>query len=907
MKRFELINKLIKHYDFKSYLEIGVRNPDDNLNIIDVQHKDGVDPAGGCNYPVTSDEFFSQIDKNKKYDIVFIDGLHHDYQVIRDIENSLNHLSENGIIVCHDCLPFSELMQRKEECVGEWTGDVWKAIAKFRIERNDLEINVVDTDYGLGIIRKGKDVPFKYNGEELTYDFYVNNRDSLLNVITVDEFNKHYLKMLTNKDSEDIFIVDCWLDTKEKEDTLINLIEILRNFKIPILLCGHYPANPEIQKMVDYYIYDGNNDILLEKDFEEYGVVSDRWTIFNGAKISNKMGFHHDYAIWETMRNAFNYAKYLGKKYIHFLEYDNLPDPTQYKQAFLEYSRKYDAIIYEYSEKSSVNKSLSEFCSTYIFSIKIDTAINLISKINSKREYFTNRPNGWQLERVFLKYLKEVTNSIFVSQYIPNNNELNVHAVWNRDHIDRNGGRFQIYLAVDNLKQLYIHFISGFTDKPADIDYIVDINYGDYKNFYTVKKNQYHLVKLGKYRENQNVTVYHRGVEVFNQFLNMNFNKFYKLNKLEWENKITENIEPKEITVNFIDGPFIEIKDSDELERDFEILFINKKTNEKLFNSTIKDGWWTKCSLKYFIDWKIIIKSDSFYNEYDFDLTNKRVLISFESKSLGDNLAWMPYVEKFMIDRKCEVICSTFFNGLFRNQYPDITFVEPGSTVDNIHALYRLGLFYVNNEIDYTRHPSTPITEPLAKVASDILGLDYVELKPKLPKLGKKKYKRVCIATHSTSQCKYWNNPTGWQDVVDYLNEKGYEVRLLSREHDGYMGNKNPIGVVQQPPSSVPEILKTIEESELFIGISSGLSWLSWASGTPTILISGFTDDILEPKDGIVRIINKDVCHGCWQTHKFNPGDWNWCPIHKGTEKQFECSKMITSDDVIKKISSLIS
>ena len=64
------------------------------------------------------------------------------------------------------------------------------------------------------------------------------------------------------------------------------------------------------------------------------------------------------------------------------------------------------------------------------------------------------------------------------------------------------------------------------------------------------------------------------------------------------------------------------------------------------------------------------------------------------------------------------------------------------------------------------------------KVASDILGLDYVELKPKLKKLGKKKQKRVCIAIHSTAQAKYWNNPNGWQDVVDFLKNKGLVKNL---------------------------------------------------------------------------------------------------------------------------------
>ena len=140
--------------------------------------------------------------------------------------------------------------------------------------------------------------------------------------------------------------------------------------------------------------------------------------------------------------------------------------------------------------------------------------------------------------------------------------------------------------------------------------------------------------------------------------------------------------------------------------------------------------------------------------------------------------------------------------------------------------------------------------------------------------------------------------------MVDYIKLRGYDVVLLSREHDGYMGNLNPQGVIQHPDGPVEDVLQTIQESELFIGLSSGLSWLSWGTDTPTVIISGFTDDTLEPKLGIERIINKSVCHGCWSRHRFNPGDWNWCPDFKDTPRQFECTKSITSDmviDVVKK------
>ena len=910
MRRYEVINKFIKHNNFKSYLEIGVRNPDDNLNIINVEHKDGVDPAGNCNYPITSDEFFAQLDKDFKYDIIFIDGLHHDYQVIRDIENSINHLSDNGVIVCHDCLPFSEVMQRQEECDGEWTGDVWKAIAKFRIERTDLEINTVDTDYGLGIIRKGNNTPFKYNGEELTYDFYTSNRNELLNVITVDTFLKHYFpKQSSNNEYEDdIFIVDCWLDTPEKENTLIGLIERLRNFNIPILLCGHYPVKPEIQKLVDHYIYDGNNDILLEKDFEEYGVASDRWTSLNGVKVINKMGFHHDYAIWGTMRNAFNYAKYLGKKYIHFLEYDNLPDPIQYKQAFLEYSHRHDAVIYEYAEKSSVNKDFAEFCATFIFSIKTDVALELISKVNSKIEYFANRPNGWQLERVFLKYLKDVTNNIFTSKYIANDNELNVHAVWNRDHLDRNGGRFQIYLAVDNSNQLYIHFISGFTDKPADKDYLVEVNYGKHRKFYTVKKGQYHLEKIGYYEQNQRVLVYHKGVEVYNEQLSEDVNEFRRKNKIIHENKDQSKTK---VNINFVDGPFVEILN--DYDSNYHVQFINKATNKVEYELDLKSNHWAKCSIKYYVDWLIDVRGiDNNYKfQYSFNLENQRVLICFESKSLGDTLAFIPYVEKFRKERNCKVICSTFQNNLFKKQYKDIEFVEPGSTVNRLYALYRLGMFYKTENgvrtVNFEYHKTDPKTEPLTKYSSDILGLDYEELKPKLEKFKVEKKKLVTIGPHSTAQAKYWNNPTGWQDVTDYLISKGYEVRILSKEEDGYMGNHYPKGATKQPSGQLSEVMKVLQESELFIGISSGLSWVAWGCETPTIMISGFSDDYTEPTNGVVRIINKNVCNSCWNRHDFDAGDWNWCPDHKGTDRQFECSKSITSEQVINEIKTILN
>ena len=190
MKRTDIINTLIHKYGYKSYLEVGTQDPTSNFDLIQSDHKVSIDPfpRGEVAFVGTSDEYFDSITEDVKYDIIFIDGLHHSDQVLKDIENSLNHLSKNGTIVCHDCLPSSEKMQERDDHGGEWTGDVWKAIAELRVERIDLDISVVDTDYGCGIIRRGTNIPYETEQDYLTYSHYSINKYRMLNVISPEQF-----------------------------------------------------------------------------------------------------------------------------------------------------------------------------------------------------------------------------------------------------------------------------------------------------------------------------------------------------------------------------------------------------------------------------------------------------------------------------------------------------------------------------------------------------------------------------------------------------------------------------------------------------------------------------------------------------------------------------------------------
>jgi len=207
--------------------------------------------------------------------------------------------------------------------------------------------------------------------------------------------------------SDDIFVIDCWADNESKEDNLIDLIKKLKSYNIPILLTGHYPIKPEIQMMVDYYLFDKNNPLLTSDEFVEWGINSVRWSQIGEIRVENQRKFHHDFAIWESMRNAFYFCKDLGKKNIHFMEYDNLPNTQQYRQAFIEGLGRSDAVIYEYHKGSTLETP--PYCATYIFSIKTDIAVQMIDLINTKEEFFKFKPDTWQLERNFLRSLRAIT------------------------------------------------------------------------------------------------------------------------------------------------------------------------------------------------------------------------------------------------------------------------------------------------------------------------------------------------------------------------------------------------------------------------------------------------------------------------------------------------------------------
>ena len=201
-------------------------------------------------------------------------------------------------------------------------------------------------------------------------------------------------------------------------------------------------------------------------------------------------------------------------------------------------------------------------------------------------------------------------------------------------------------------------------------------------------------------------------------------------NNLSKNTNIIRKIKPI-INVNYIKGPFVEILNSS---GEFEVSFIDKKTGRLQHKGTITENHWIKASKSYFIDWSISINKNSDEEIYnvDLDLKDKKVFICFDSSSLGDNLAWIPYVDEFRKKHNCHVICSTFWNSLFEKEYPEVEFIPRGLPANNISAQYNIGWYYENGEVNINNNPTNFRLRPLQQTASDILGLEHKEIKTKI-------------------------------------------------------------------------------------------------------------------------------------------------------------------------------
>jgi autotransporter strand-loop-strand O-heptosyltransferase len=921
-----------------------------------------------------------------------------------------------------------------------------------------------------------------------------------------------------NQDRSELVIIPCYCDTEEKKQMLIDCIESIKKANKKILLTSHYPMDDNIKNMVDYSIYDGDNNILCSKDYVEYGVAFYYWYDYENYTLVQPYPYNHSFAVWTLFRNAFSFANSLGYKNAHVVDYDCIIGSEKYFEDVNDLLKSKDGVFYKFNDKIkdgepnylsilfSLNvevgvkifnkwKSLKEYCTNphgniiieiimakeliklgsnhVVFQNSVaksygnildrfsvmqsdlhyeydddDIQFNLYSfdenynilVLKNKRDYsksFSINVNNKFCELNFLpfeekllqveksninnisinnlKYNYTLNNSFYNNYKIQLNEnamveKLHENSTYDFEYVDReinqekiyekyfdiekgdvvvdigghagffsdraskmgikeiytiepdadcceiiksklnaNGVDYKVYngAIADTNEKLYFdgsglagHIVDYETSKSVQgitfkrlieennltrIDFLkLDCEGGEYsvineQNIDLFKKvcrkvaceihlqnpsQKYQCIDLFNLLDKHQITYAITSVD------GVVLSKEKVIDRIDFFSEvllyISMNRPTTECSITFSEGARVEVKSR--FDSKFLVQFINFDTNEIVHHSIIRNNMWTCTSIAYYKKWLVKvydINKSELVIEHTLDLKDRNVLVYLDSKALGDTLAWFPYFDEFQKKHGCKLYCGTFRNDIIdTSAYPNLNFIEMGTPLNDIYATYKIGWFYdENNNIKLNMNPQEVKSIPMQQTASDILGLDFKEIKPKI-KLHEniEKKKQVSIAIHGTCQAKYWNNPIGWKSLIDILKSLNYEVILVSHEEDGYMGNKHPEGISQLPKGSLNEVVRTIQQSEFFIGIGSGLSWLAWATETPVILISGFSEAYTEPNVYARITAPENACSGCFNKKRLDPSDWNWCPENK----DFECTKLISANEVFDSIKKLL-
>ena len=680
--------------------------------------------------------------------------------------------------------------------------------------------------------------------------------------------------------SKDIFVLDCWLNSEKKIQKLDETVDLLSKYNKPIAIVAHCPLPEQILSKVDYFFYDADNTLPEFRlpiyyrfdDLQLHGVLDRPY---------------HSLPIVKTIQNACRSFNHYDR--IHFLEYDINLDIDKHLENVNHHKDK-EFVCYNY-EGTGIYTSILSFRPSSMLEI-------LSNKIYDWEEYRKKiSPIIAEQDLIFENWMFKVINKAGKSVSVLNSSIVDMQ----QDSFKEMSSLYYVLSEVEKGYALFIvHRGDSLRDYKVTIDNKRRIQLKDCTRYsYNFLERDIKFIEIKKTCSDGKIvsTIIDVEKEPKGEFIFFGNKEKVTCTSLKSLKKKKYNIQIKNY---FVDGAFVEITGPDP-EPTFKVTFTDRVSGQVVHSSTLKSNHWTRTNRTYFTDWntRITCGDDEIYN-MDLSLFQRRVMIVIDSRAMGDTLAWLPMVEAFRRKNDAEVICVTYWNSFFRETYPEITFVEPGEVVPNIFAKYTIGCR--DNDLSFNKF-NWRIT-PLQKVAADILGVDYVEELPKISYNVKERPitdKYVAVSEHSTFLAKYWLNEGGWDTVIEYLNSLGYKVLAISKEPTQLKG------VIDYTNRPIEESLNTIHHADLFIGMSSGPSWLAWALKKPMVLISGYSTKWAEMDYNnplVERVINEKVCHGCFNDPSLNleRGDWRWCP----RRRDFECTRLITPEMVIESINRLL-
>lgn len=264
---------------------------------------------------------------------------------------------------------------------------------------------------------------------------------------------------------------------------------------------------------------------------------------------------------------------------------------------------------------------------------------------------------------------------------------------------------------IDSTNKLYL-----LVENDNDHRVLLNVIFYGVNKFINIDPKSSKIIRAGNYKSNFQLKIFYMGQELFD-FTCDDINKEHLL---MYSNYILK----KELVVNeisfhptFIDG--VKLTSTSDKPQNLYIIITNNDTNDILCEDNFISNEPYIFDYHEFINYKLSVYNvcgEKIY-DYDMNLKDKKVWVKFESISIGESIAWIPYVEEFRKKHQCKLLCTTHWNKLFITEYPNIEFVSSEEIVElsTLFAVYKI------------RHDDWESN--FEKTACKFLGLNHIPTK----------------------------------------------------------------------------------------------------------------------------------------------------------------------------------
>jgi glycosyltransferase involved in cell wall biosynthesis len=266
-----------------------------------------------------------------------------------------------------------------------------------RGDRNNKELNPIAIkealEYKMPMMMYDLDVYCgKYNTEEtitfLTGDLEtdVKNMIEILKAEKMEELNE-----------DEVIIISTYPDTSTRKKLTEECILSFKKTNRKIILTSHYPVSEEIQRMVDYYIYDENNTMISNSYYDHFYNYKHNYDVVINLNSMEKP--NQSLAAMINLFNGFKLAKGLG-----------------FDKAI---SVVYDVILHD-NDVSNVDKIFDKITTwnSYLTYINTDLGLGVeTTSMGFKIDYFLNTFKDFRDGETFTKFCETLGCHNFLEHY----------------------------------------------------------------------------------------------------------------------------------------------------------------------------------------------------------------------------------------------------------------------------------------------------------------------------------------------------------------------------------------------------------------------------------------------------------------------------------------------------------